>query len=173
MSRPSLDDRLARRRAGRLGAVQALYQIEIASQPPEVVLGQFIAHRHGPEVEVAEDETQHAEADMKLLQELVLGCCRRQSEIDGLIADALDEAWPFDRIEAVMRAILRVAAYELLARPVVPARVIIAEYVDLAFAYYDDKEPGMVNAVLDRLARVLRSEEMTGPPLPKAGALSR
>ena len=76
-------------------------------------------------------------------------------------------------IEAVMRAILRVAAYELLARPTVPARVIIAEYVDLAFAYYDDKDPGMVNAVLDRLARALRSAEMTGPPLPKAGGVSQ
>lgn len=163
MSGASLDERMARRRASRLAAVQALYQIELSGESPVDVLGQFIAVRRGPEIETAEDETVHAEGDVALLKELVLGTCRGRAELDALIGATLPEDWPLERIETVMRAILRVATFELRDRPQVPARVVVSEYVDMAHAFYADKEPGMVNGVLDRLARRLRAQEMEAP----------
>ena len=59
----------------------------------------------------------------------------------------------------MLRAILRAGAYELDRKPDVPARVVVAEYVDVANAFVDRDETGMVNAVLDQLARQLRAGE--------------
>jgi N utilization substance protein B len=72
----------------------------------------------------------------------------------------LPPEWPLDRLEVLLRAIMRAGAYELLARGGVPARVIINEYVDLAHAFFAGAEPRMVNGVLDRLARSLRPGEL-------------
>ena len=58
-----------------------------------------------------------------------------------------------DRIDATLRAILRAAAFELLRRKDIPARVVITEYVDVAKAFYDDDATGIVNATLDAMAR--------------------
>jgi N utilization substance protein B len=63
-------------------------------------------------------------------------------------------------VEAVLRAVLRAGGYELMFRKDVPARVVITEYVDVAHGFYDDDEPGLVNAVLDNLAREVRPGEL-------------
>ena len=70
-----------------------------------------------------------------------------------------------------MRAILRAAFYELRSRPDVPARVVVTEYVDVAAAFFGPEESGMINAVLDALARQTRPAEFgagrsaqSGPP---------
>ena len=59
----------------------------------------------------------------------------------------------------MLRAILRAGAYELDRKSDVPARVVVAEYVDVAAAFVDGDETGMINAVLDQLARQLRAGE--------------
>jgi N utilization substance protein B len=71
----------------------------------------------------------------------------------------LAAGWPLKRIEAILRAVLRAGVYELSHRNDVPARVIVSEYVDVANAFFDRDETGMVNAVLDQLARGLRASE--------------
>ena len=76
-----------------------------------------------------------------------------------MIDAALSKGWPLKRIETVLRAILRAGVYELDKKPDVPARVVVAEYVDVAHAFVDRDETGMVNAVLDQLARQLRGHE--------------
>jgi N utilization substance protein B len=63
------------------------------------------------------------------------------------------------RIETVLRASLRAGAYELIHRSDVPARVVVKEYADVAAAFVGRDETGMVNAVLDQLARRLRAGE--------------
>jgi N utilization substance protein B len=63
------------------------------------------------------------------------------------------------RVDSVMRAILRAGTYELGKRKDIPARVTIKEYVDVAGAFFGREEAGMVNAVLDAMARHLRAEE--------------
>ena len=79
---------------------------------------------------------------------------------DALSAGAAG-SWPLARIDVTLRAILRAGAYELGNRADVPARVVIAEYVDVAKAFFEDDVPGMVNGVLDALARQLRAAEFS------------
>jgi transcription antitermination protein NusB len=145
-----------RRTAARLAAVQALYQIELAPAPVEAVITEFIDHRFGREIE----GERQGDADPTLFAELVRGAFARQDELDRLIGAALSPDWPLARLETVLRAILRAGAFELLCRADVPAPVAINEYLDIAHAFFTGKEPGMVNGVLDRLARGLRPQEV-------------
>lgn len=145
--------------AARLGAVQALYQMDVAATPLGDIFAQFEAFWLGQEVE----GTQYPEADRRLFRDVVEGVLREQRRIDPMVDKVLSEGWPLRRVEAVLRASLRAGAYELLARQDVPARVVIAEYVNVAGAFLDKDETGMVNAVLDTLARDLRADEFSRP----------
>jgi transcription antitermination protein NusB len=90
---------------------------------------------------------------------VVTGVVREQRTLDPLVDAALIAGWPLARVEAVLRAILRAGAYELLHRADVPARVVVSEYVNVAGAFLDGDETGMVNAVLDHIARSARGPE--------------
>ena len=137
------------RSAARLAAVQALYQMEVGRQPLEETLAQFSGLSHGREIE---GET-YLPGDVDFFRQIVGGVIKRQLDIDPSIDNALTDDWPMTRIDATLRAILRAAAFELLGRQDIPARVVINEYVDIARAFYEDDAPGMVNAVLDTIAR--------------------
>ena len=141
----------------RLAAVQAIYQLEMSGGKPEQVVAELIRHRGGAAFDEGEEGTA---ADRALLAELVSGVVREHAGLDALVGAQLAEAWPLGRLEKVMAATLRAGAYELKFRPEVPARVVISEYVDVAHAFLGDKEVGMVNGVLDHLARELRGAEM-------------
>jgi N utilization substance protein B len=143
------------RKAARLAAVQALYQMEIAGTPLPDVLAEYETHWIGREVE---GET-YPEAEAAYFRDVVSGVLREQRMLDPLVDDALARGWPLKRVEAVLRAVLRAGAYELTHRLDVPARVVVSEYVDVAAAFLDREETGMVNAVLDGLAKRLRSGE--------------
>lgn len=145
--------------AARLGAVQALYQMDVAATPVQDILAQFQSYWLGREVE----GTQYPDADTNLFRDVVQGVLREQRRIDPLVDRALDTGWPLRRVEAVLRATLRAGAYELIGRPDIPARVVVAEYVNVAGAFLDRDETGMVNAVLDSLARELRADEFKRP----------
>ncbi len=142
-----------RRHLARLAAVQALYQIEMAGQRPEAVVLEFLQHRRNEEIE----GISLADLDQGLFNELVLGTWREAETLDALLMEALSSDWPVERLARLLRIILRLGVYELRFRPGVPVAAVITECVDLAHAYFDGKEPGMVNGVLDRLARELRS----------------
>lgn len=144
--------------AARLGAVQALYQMDLAQTPVHDILAEFENHWLGQEVE----GTQMPEADIRLFRIVVEGVITEQRRIDPLVDKVLADGWPLRRVEAVLRAVLRAGAFELLAKPDVPARVVIAEYVNVAGAFLDRDETGMVNAVLDALAREVRPAEFAG-----------
>ncbi|WP_321392023.1 transcription antitermination factor NusB [Emcibacter sp.] len=141
------------RSASRLGAIQALYQMEMNGETAGEVIPEFLKYRLGS---IVEDE-QYNEADNDFFQDIVRGVQARQDEIDPLISSALSEDWSLERIESVIRAILRAGTYELLGRPDVPTKVIINEYVDLAKAFFEDSKPGFVNGILDRLAGKVRT----------------
>ncbi|QJP12691.1 transcription antitermination factor NusB [Starkeya sp. ORNL1] len=146
-----------RKSAARLNAVQALYQMDVAATPLPEILAQFESHWIGREIEG--DEI--APADLTLFRDIVGGVLREQRTIDPVLDAALVNGWPLKRIEAVLRAVLRAGAYELASRMDVPARVVVAEYVNVAAAFLDREETGMVNAVLDGLAREKRADEFT------------
>ncbi len=147
------------RSTARLAAVQALYQIELAGGDPEQVIGEFSGHRLGETVE----GIRIARPDAGLFVALVRGVVRSRRDLDDMIAAVLTEDWTIERLETLLRCILRAGIHELADRPDVPARVVISEYVDLADAFYGEKETGLVNGVLDRLARELRPEELAVP----------
>ena len=87
------------------------------------------------------------------------GVVRDQAKLDPLIDDALQKGWPLKRIDAILRAVLRAGSYELEHRKDVPGRVVVSEYVDVAHAFVEKEETGMVNAVLDQIARQFRADE--------------
>ena len=145
-----------RRLAARLAAVQALYQIAMTGVTAETAIQEFLEER----LKEVIDEVSLAEADRKLFRRLVAGAARQAEVSDDILAGALPEDWPLDRIELLLLALFRAALYELAEETATPAKVVITQYVDVAHAFFGGKEPGFVNGLLDRLARELRPAEL-------------
>ena len=141
------------RSAARLAAVQALYQQEMESTPLPRLLHEFHQHRLGATIG---DETYH-DAERDFFDDIVSGAAARRDEIDALIAGRLAKGWSLERLDRPMRAILRAGTYELIARADVPVGSVISEYVDVAHAFYDKRESGFVNGLLDAIAKERRS----------------
>jgi N utilization substance protein B len=154
---PKGADRKANRRgASRLAAAQALYQMDIAGTGINDIFAEFESHWLGGEVE----GEKYLPAEAAFFRDIVSGVVRDQARLDPIIDEALSKGWPLKRIDAIVRAILRAGAYELERRKDVPARVVVSEYVDVANAFVEADETGMVNAVLDQLARRFRADEL-------------
>jgi N utilization substance protein B len=149
--------RAAQRSAARLAATQALYQMEVGGTGLAEVLAEFESHWIGQEVE----GEQYNPAEVEFFRAIVTGVLKDQVEIDRALDATLADGWPLKRVEALMRAILRAGLFELRSRPDVPARAAIKEYVDVAGAFYGADESGMINAVLDRLARQARPRDFS------------
>ena len=141
------------RSAARLAAVQALYQQEMEGTPLRTLLHEFHRHRLGATIE----DVEYADAEVDFFDDLVAGVDARRAEIDALISGKLAEGWALERLDKPMRQILRAGAYELMARIDVPTKSVISEYVDVAKAFYDKRETGFVNGLLDAAAAEVRS----------------
>jgi N utilization substance protein B len=146
------------RSSARLAAVQALYQMEVADAGLADIIAEFESHWIGQEVE----GDQYKPAELAFFRDVASGVLADQRAIDLRLDETLSAGWPLRRVEALMRAILRAGLYELKSRPDVPARVAIKEYVDIAGAFFAREESGMINAVLDTLAREVRPGEFEG-----------
>jgi N utilization substance protein B len=140
------------RSAARLAAVQALYQQEMEGTPLARLLHEFHEHRLGALIE----DAQYHDAERDFFDDIVSGADARRADIDRLIGERLAEGWTLERLDRPMRAILRAGAYELIARPDVPVATAISEYVDVAHAFYDKRESGFVNGLLDSIAKDAR-----------------
>ena len=149
------DKKANRRGAARLAAVQALYQMDIAGKGLNDILAEFESYWLGQEVE----GEQYLPAEAAFFRDIVGGFAAEQRRLDPLIDQTLSSGWPLKRVEAIVRAILRAGAYELDKRTDIPARVVVSEYVGVANAFVEREETGMVNAVLDTLARRFREGE--------------
>ena len=157
MAEPNREPRGANQRGvARLAAVQALYQMDVGGSTLPGVIAEFEAHRLGREVE---GETMRP-ADAAFFRSLVGGVVDAQRTVDPVIHAALPPTWPLARIDVTLRAIMRCGVFELLSRRDVPARVVISEYVDVARAFFSGDEPGLVNGVLDCVARGERPDEV-------------
>ena len=146
---------VGRRSAARLAAVQALYQMEVTGKGLKETRAEFESFWIGNEIE----GVQYKDAETSFFSDILTGVVSAQGPIDRSIDKALTADWPLARIDSVMRAILRAGAYELNERADVPPRVSIKEYVDVAGAFFGAEEAGMINAVLDALARQCRAAE--------------
>ena len=150
MTRPA---RSRSRSAARLAAVQALYQFEMEGTAQAKLLDEFHQHRLGATIE----DVEYTQAEVDFFDDLVRGVLARRDEIDALLEARLSKGWTLSRLDRLLRQVVRVGAYELLARPDVPTATVIDEYLDVADAFYDKRETGFVNGVLDAIARDVRS----------------
>jgi transcription antitermination protein NusB len=141
------------RSAARLAAVQALYQQEMEGIGVAALLHEFHHHRLGQPI----DGVDYAEAEVAFFDDLVTGADARRDELDALIAGRLAQGWSLARLDKPMKAILRAGAYELAARADVPVATVISEYVEVAKAFFDPRESGFVNGLLDAIAREVRT----------------
>lgn len=148
-----MNDRSKSRSASRLAAVQALYQKEMEGTPLPVLLHEFHNHRLGATIE----DVTYAQAEVSFFDDIVAGVDARSQEIDEIIAGKLSKGWSMERLDKPMRQILRAGTYELIARIDVPTGSVISEYVDVAKAFYDKREAGFVNGLLDAVAKAVRS----------------
>ena len=140
------------RSAARLAAVQALYQQEMEGTATPQLLHEFHQHRFGETI----DDVTMIDAEMDYFDDLVRGVTARREEIDGKIGERLAEGWKLERLDRSMRAILRAGTYELLARPDVTVGTVIDEYLDIAHAFFDEKDVKFVNGLLDKVAKDVR-----------------
>jgi transcription antitermination protein NusB len=147
---------IASRRAARLGAVQALYQMEVSGASTADVIADFAAGKLPRETEATYTES---EGDLELFKVLIEKAVERQATLDRAIARHLSKGWRLERIDAVARAILRAGAAELEQQRETPTAVVIDEYVEIAKSFFEGPEPGFINAALDAAARDLRSGE--------------
>jgi len=152
------------RTLARVAAVQALYQSEQSGESAETVIDQFIRHR----LEIVPgsagfEEGRVESAHVPLFARIVRTAALQQDAIDPLIADALPETWPIGRLDPVLRAVLRAAGAELWMTDGPPSRVVINEYLDVAHGFLAQDAVELGNAVLDRIARLLRPGEFVDP----------
>jgi transcription antitermination protein NusB len=140
------------RSAARLAAVQALYQQEMERTATAKLLDEFHQHRLGAQIE----DVQFAAAETAFFDDIVRGVDARRDEIDLLLSAKLAQGWTLARLDKTMLQILRAGTYELIARSDVGTGTAISEYVDVAKAFFDDREAKFVNGVLDAVARDAR-----------------
>ncbi|QXG75880.1 transcription antitermination factor NusB [Modestobacter sp. L9-4] len=129
---------MAARTKARKRAVDVLYEADLRSGDPLVVLRDRVADGNPPVPD-------HA-------VRLVEGVVEQQAKIDELI-EAHASGWSLDRLPDVDRAILRMAVYELLWVDDVPDAVVIDEAVELAKTLSTDDSPSYVNGVLGGIVR--------------------
>ncbi len=144
------------RAAARLAAVQALYQREMEETPEARLLDEFHQHRLGGEIDPDIEGETYIAAEVAFFDDVVKGTIARREEIDALLDQHLAANWNIARLDKTLLQILRAGAYELLARADVPTGAVIAEYLDVAHAFFDKRETQFVNGVLDAVARAVR-----------------
>jgi len=140
------------RSTARLAAVQALYQKQMEGTKLAKLLDEFHQHRLGAEIE----DVKFADAEVDFFDDIVTGTLARQEEIDSLLEARLAKGWSLARLDKAMLQILRAGTYELLARTDVPVKAVINEYVDVAHAFFEEREAKFVNGILDNLAKDVR-----------------
>lgn len=137
------------RTAARLFAVQALYQMDIAQSPLENIIDEFRAYR----LDHDQEELSFSDVDDALFDRIMRGVVSDQIAIDRAVNDRLSDRWPLSRVDSTMRAIFRAGAFELMNLVETNTKILVSEYTDIAHSFFEGPEVGMVNAVLDRLAK--------------------
>ncbi len=153
MSNANPTPRAQARSAARLAAVQALYQHQMESTALARLLDEFHQHRLGREL----DDDHYADAEVDFFDAIVSGVIEQRDAIDDRLAGKLADGWTLARLDKTMLQVLRGGAFELIARDDVPTATAISEYVDVAKAFFDDREAKFVNGILDAIAKDVRS----------------
>ncbi|MBQ9732325.1 MAG: transcription antitermination factor NusB [Alphaproteobacteria bacterium] len=159
-----VSEKIKMKSVARLAAVQATYMIEFGQISVDEVVKDFINGEVGRYV-IEDDVTEYEEKenlvelsnmDTSYFAEVVRGVHKEKEMLEKSLSHYLREGWSFDRFDGTLRALLLCAAYELVHTTDVDATVIVKEYVDLAYAFFDKNEPKMVNALLDQISKAVR-----------------
>ena len=141
--------------AARVLAVQALYQIVTRGDVrADATIQEFIGA-------VQADRLAQIGAkafDQGLFSSLVRGAFKGANQLDYMIWGVLSDKWQLERLDPVLLALLRAAAFELGQADVIAPQKILSQYVQIAEGFFDGKEPGLVNATLDALGRALHPD---------------
>ncbi len=159
-----ISDKIKKKSAARLAAVQATYMIEYGQLSVDEVVKDFINGEVGRYVidemsdgyEVLEDMVEVEAMDKEYFEHLAKEVHKNKEALEKSLAHYLKEGWQFDRFDGTLRALLVCAAYELANTTDIDAAVIVKEYVDLAYAFFSKNEPKMVNALLDTISKTIR-----------------
>ena len=146
--RPDGIDPVARSRARRR-ALQAVYAWQMSGSSARDVIGQF-AHEQAKE-----------QADLEYFEDLVRGVEANVESLDEALKPFLDR--DIEQVDAIERAALRIAAYELRMRPDVPYRVVINEAIESVKRFGAEHGHTYVNGVLDHAAADWRAVEVKAP----------
>ena len=145
----------------RLAAVQANYMIALGQLPVDEVIEDFVQGKVGrfaieDNGEDQENMVELGPIDTEYFEKLVRGTQAHKEELEKSLNHYLHGEWSYDRMNGTMQALLLSAVYELSATTDVDTKILIQEYVDLAYAFFSKNEPKMVNALLDQIAHTIR-----------------
>ncbi len=148
------------RTLARVAAVQALFQAEQGPTNPETVINEFVRYRlSSTETDDSFEDGRVPDGDVRLFQQIVRRAVKEQERLDLMLADTLSVDWKLDRLDPVLRALIRAGAAELSMESGPPAKVVINEYLDVAHGFFEGDERRMANGILDRMAHLLRPAE--------------
>ncbi len=164
MAKKFISEKIRMKSESRLAAVQATYVIAVTENPVEEVIKDFVDGKVGRFViaEKSMDKEEMVpvhEMDSAYFAELVKGVHSRKEDIEKSLNAYLAKGWTFERMDETMRALLLCAIYEITTTLDVDVKVIIKEYVDLAYAFFTKQEPKMINALLDQIAHDVRPQD--------------
>lgn len=154
----SLPPHLLRRSAARLGAVMVLFRHEGDVEQPIPELVEDLSLQLLQNQQDMDEEGLDYEPDMAFLRELCDGVVANEAALDMKISEYLSKEWRFDRLDPVLRAILRAGTFELLHMPKTPFKVVLNEYVEVAKAFTSEEEARFINGLMDRLAKAERED---------------
>lgn len=143
----------ARHRAARLVASQAVYQMLLEDKDAKEIVKEFLEHRLNQNVDGFDLVT----AEPEFLSKLVQGVDERYEDLISLIIAQLPTPERIKTLDILLRSIMLLGTYELLENQETDAPIILNDYMDVAVSFYDKKEASIVNAVLDKIAKTVRS----------------
>ena len=151
--------KIKKKAAARLAAVQACYMMEYGQLPLDEVIRDFANGEIGryvisEDINANEEMQEISEMDREYFEQILRGVQSNKEELEKSLSLYLKEGWVFERMDGTMRALLLCAVYELINTVDVDVKVIIQEYVDLAYAFFTKSEPRVVNALLDQVSKV-------------------
>ncbi|MBR1601033.1 MAG: transcription antitermination factor NusB, partial [Alphaproteobacteria bacterium] len=146
----------------RLASVQANYMIALSNLPVDEVIEDFVQGRVG-RVAIADGSSDDDEKfvelgpiDTEYFSKLVKGVQTRKEDLEKSLNEYLHGEWSYDKMNTMMQSLLLSAVYEITSTTDVDVKVLIQEYVDLAYAFFSKNEPKMINALLDQIAHTVR-----------------
>ena len=159
-----ISEKIRKKSAARLAAVQATYMVEYGQLPVDEVIkdfvngdiGRYAIEETNDGYEILENLVEIEEMDKDYFSNLTKEVHKNKEALEKSLAHYLKDGWQFDHFDGTLRALLLCAAYELAYTTNIDTAAIVKEYVDLAYAFFSKNEPKMVNALLDQVAKSIR-----------------